>query len=141
MAASKKTSTSVSTTAVAEKTVPTVAVKKVTVDNCKVISVTSPSTIDRIAKDKSLNPQEVFVRCTFEYKGNQFTASNKLRFLTKAGYLELLEAKEKQTPMKFVIDIEKEFFYIEHDVAVDTLFETPIESKNERASLTTLLNA
>lgn len=141
MAASKKTSTSVNATTVAEKTVSTVAVKKVTVDNCKVISVTSPSTIDRIAKDKSLNPQEVFVRCTFEYKGNQFTASNKLRFLTKAGYLELLEAKEKQTPMKFVIDIEKEFFYIEHDVAVDTLFETPVESKNERASLTALLNA
>jgi hypothetical protein len=141
MAASKKTSTSVKATAVAEKAVSTVTVKKVTVDNCKVISVTSPSTIDRIAKDKSLNPQEVFVRCTFEYKGQQFTASNKLRFLTKAGYLELLEAKEKQTPMKFVVDIEKEFFYIEHDVAVDSLFETPVEAKDNRATLSTLLNA
>jgi hypothetical protein len=118
-----------------------VAVTKVTVEGAKVISVTSPSTIDRIAKDKQINPQEVFVRCTFEYKGNQFTASNKLRFLTKAGYLELLEAKEKGTEMKFVVDIEKEFFYIEHDVAVDSLFETPVAAKNERASLSALLGA
>lgn len=117
------------------------AVTKVTVEGAKVINVTSPSTIDRIAKDKQINPQEVFVRCTFEYKGNQFTASNKLRFLTKAGYLELLEAKEKGTEMKFVVDIEKEFFYIEHDVAVDSLFETPVASKDERASLSALLGA
>ena len=117
------------------------AVTKVTVEGAKVINVTSPSTIDRIAKDKQINPQEVFVRCTFEYKGNQFTASNKLRFLTKAGYLELLEAQEKGTEMKFVVDIEKEFFYIEHDVAVDSLFETPVTSKDERVSLSALLGA
>lgn len=119
----------------------TTAVTKVTVDNAIVVNVTSPSTIDRIAKEKNINPQEVFVRCTFQFKGNQFTASNKLRFLTKAGYTELLEAKEKQTPMKFVVDIEKAFFYIEHDVAVDSLFETPVETEDKRASLTALLNA
>lgn len=130
------------TPVVAQATETKVAVAtKVTVDGCTVISVTSPSSIERIAKDKNLNPQEVFVRCTFEYKGQQFTASNKLRFLTKAGYTELLEAKEKKTPMKFVVDIEKEFFYIEHDVAIDSLFETPVETKDNRATLTSLLNA
>ena len=112
---------------------------KITIDGAIVINVTSPSTIDRIAKEKELNPQEVFVRCTFIYKDHQFTASNKLRFLTKAGYVELLEAKEKKTPMKFVIDIEKEFFYIEHDVAVDSLFATPVESEDKRKSLSDLL--
>lgn len=112
---------------------------KITVDNVKVINVTSPSTIDRIAKEREINPQEVFVRCTFLYKDMVFTASNKLRFLTKAGYKELLEAKEKETPMKFVVDVEKEFFYIEHDIAVDSLFDTPVETKDERAKLADLL--
>jgi hypothetical protein len=115
------------------------AVTKVTVDNATVVNVTSPSTIDRIAKDRQLNPQEVFVRCTFQFKGKQFTASNKLRFLTKAGYEELLAAKEKQTPMKFVVDVESGFFYIEHDVSVDSLFSTPVESEDRRESLTALL--
>lgn len=114
---------------------------KVTVDNAKIINVTSPSTIDRIAKEKEINPQEVFVRCTFQYNGMLLTASNKLRFLTKAGYVELLNAKDSGTPMKLVIDVEKEFFYIEHDVAIDSLFETPIEVKDERTKLTALLNA
>jgi hypothetical protein len=115
-------------------------VAKVTVNDAIVVNVTSPSTIDRIAKEKNINPQEVFVRCTFQYNGMQFTASNKLRFLTNAGYTELLEAKEKKTPMKFVVDVEKEFFYIEHDVAVDSLFETPVATEDKRTKLTALLN-
>ena len=114
---------------------------KVTVNDAVVISVTSPSSIERIAKDKNLNPQEVFVRCTFEYAGRQFTASNKLRFLTKVGYKELLDAKENKTPMKFVVDVEKGFFYIEHDVSIDSLFEAPVEVESKTASLTDLLNA
>lgn len=118
-----------------------VASNKVTVDGAVVASVTSPSTIDRIAKERNINPQEVFVRCTFNYAGKQFTASNKLRFLTKAGYMELMEAKTNGTPMKFVVDVEKGFFYIEHDVAVDSLFETPVASTDTRAKLTALLNA
>ena len=125
----------------ATKAVAVPAVTKVTVDNVTVVNVTSPSTVDRIAKEKNINPQEVFVRCTFQYNGMQFTASNKLRFLTKTGYTELLEAKEKKTPMKFVVDIEKEFFYIEHDVAVDSLFETPVVTEDKRTKLTALLNA
>lgn len=125
----------------ATKAVAVPAVTKVTVDNAIVVNVTSPSTVDRIAKEKNINPQEVFVRCTFQYNDMQFTASNKLRFLTKTGYTELLEAKEKKTPMKFVVDIEKEFFYIEHDVAVDSLFETPVVTEDKRTKLTALLNA
>jgi hypothetical protein len=40
-----------------------------------------------------------------------------------------------------VVDVENAFFYIEHDVAVDSLFETPVETEDKRASLTALLNA
>ena len=137
--ANQKTQKNQETKAVETAKEVVVASTKVTVDGAVVVNVTSPSTIDRIAKDRQLNPQEVFVRCTFQYAGKQFTASNKLRFLTKAGYMELLKAKEDGTPMKLVVDIEKEFFYIEHDVSVDSLFETPVEAKDERVSLATLL--
>lgn len=118
----------------------TVESRKVTLEGVRVVNVSSPSTIQRVAVDRGLNPQEVFVRCTFEYEGNQFTASNKLRFLTKAGYNELLDAKANGTLMTFTVDVDKEFFYIEHDVNVDDLFAeevTPVE--DSRQSLVALL--
>ena len=125
---------------VEKETAKTVQSTKVTVDNAIVVNVTSPSSIDRVAKEKQINPQEVFVRCTFQVGDGQFTASNKLKFLTKTGYLELLQAKENKTPMKFVVDIEKEFFYIEHDVSIDSLFDTPVETQDTRKKLTELIN-
>lgn len=142
MANQKNQNKKVEETKVVETTVAAVAAAdpKVTVDGAVVISVTSPSSIDRIAKDRNLNPQEVFVRCTFQYADHQFTASNKLRFLTKTGYKELLAAKENKTPMKFTIDTEKGFFYIEHDVEVDSLFDTPVSTETKSVSLTALLN-
>lgn len=138
-----KTNSKIKETKSMPKNVEIVSVKtesrKVTCEGCKIISVSSPSTIQRIAIDKNLNPQEVFVRCTVEFKGTQFTVSNKLRFLTKAGYNELLEAKEKGSLMKLVVDVDKEFFYIEHDVDVDSLFKDSVEPKTERKSLTELI--
>lgn len=114
---------------------------KVTVDGAIIKSVSSPSTIQRVAQDKGLNPQEVFVRIVFEYKGNEYSASNKLRFLTKAGYQELLDAKENATPMKLTVGTDSEFFYIEHDVSVDDLFaeELPKTTPATRASLASLI--
>ncbi len=102
---------------------------KITVDQAIIKSVSSPSTIQSVAKDKGINPQEVFVRVTVEYKGTEVTVSNKLRFLTKAGYQELLDAHKNKTPMKLVIDIANEFFYIEHDVSVDDLFKEDVAKK------------
>lgn len=102
---------------------------KITVDQAIIKSVSSPSTIQSVAKDKNINPQEVFVRATVEYKGTEVTVSNKLRFLTKAGYQELLDAQKNKTPMKLVIDIANEFFYIEHDVSVDDLFKEDVAKK------------
>ena len=113
--------------------------RKVTCDSVIVKSVSTPSTIQRVALDKGINPQEVFVRVTFEYKGEQFTASNKLRFLTKAGYEELLNAVTTGEKMKFVVDIDNGFFYVEKDVSIDRLFEQEVEKKDTRKPLSALL--
>lgn len=113
--------------------------RKVTCDGVIVKNVSSPSSIQRVALDKGINPQEVFVRVTFEFKGQQFTASNKLRFLTKAGYEELLKAVETKEAMKFVVDIDNGFFYVEKDVSIDSLFAQEVEKKDERKPLSALL--
>jgi hypothetical protein len=99
---------------------------KITVDGAVIKSISSPSTIQSVAQDKGINPQEVFVRVTLDYKGTEVKVSNKLRFLTKAGYQELLEAQKTKKPMKFVVDVANEFFYIERDVSVDDLFKEEI---------------
>ena len=113
--------------------------RKVTCDKVIVKNVSSPSTIQRVALDKGINPQEVFVRVTFEYNGKEFAASNRLRFLTKAGYEELLKAVETAEPMKFVVDIDNGFFYIEKDVSIDSLFAQEVVKKDTRKPLTELI--
>ena len=112
----------------------------VTVDGAVIKTVSSPSTIQRVAVDKGVNPQEVFVRVTFEYGGKEFGVSNKLRFLTKAGYNELLEAQKNKTPMKLAVDTDSGFFYIEKNVSVDDLFkEAVVKSTDTRTNLAALL--
>lgn len=102
--------------------------------------VSTPSTIQRVATDKGINPQEVYVRVTFEYGGKEFGVSNKLRFLTKAGYEELIKAKEDKTAMTLAVDTESGFFYIEKDIKVDDLFKTPVEKKTDtRTGLSALI--
>lgn len=105
------------------------------VDEAIITSVSSPSAIKAIAEDRGINPQEVFVRIQFSYKGETFKASNKLRFLTKAGYEELLSAMKNKTPMRLVVNTESEFFYIEKDVSVDDLFA---EKVNPTVKVSTL---
>lgn len=112
----------------------------VVVNGAVIKTVSSPSTIQRVAVDKGVNPQEVFVRVTFEYEGKEFGVSNKLRFLTKAGYNELLEAQKNKTPMKLAVDTESGFFYIEKDVSIDDLFkEAVVKTTDTRTNLTALL--
>jgi hypothetical protein len=113
--------------------------RMITCDGVVVKSVSSPSSIQRVAIDKGINPQEVFVRVTFEFKGEEFAASNKLRFLTKAGYQELLDAEKSGTKMKFVVDIDNGFFYVEKDVSIDSLFAQEVEKKDTRKPLSALL--
>jgi hypothetical protein len=116
---------------------------KITVDGAIVKSISSPSTIQSVAQDKGINPQEVFVRVTLEYMGTEVKVSNKLRFLTKAGYQELLDAQKTKKPMKFVVDVANEFFYIERDVSVDDLFKDelvkPIDNQANLKKLASLV--
>jgi hypothetical protein len=112
----------------------------VIVDGAIIKTVSSPSTIQRVAVDKGVNPQEVFVRITFEYNGMEFGASNKLRFLTKAGYNELLEAQKNKTPMKLAVNTEAGFFYIEKNVSIDDLFKEAVaKPADTRTNLAALL--
>lgn len=111
----------------------------VIVDGVIIKQVSSPSVIASVAKDRGINPQEVFVRITFEYKGDEFGASNKLRILTKTGYEELLNAQKNKTPMKLAVDRASDFFYIERDVKIDDLFKEEVKRADTRKSLATLL--
>ena len=114
----------------------------ITVDGAVIKQVSSPATIQRVAVDKNIDPQEVYVRVTFEYNGKEFGVSNKLRFLTKAGYVELTEAQKNKTPMKLAVDVESGFFYIEKDVSVDDLFKNTVaKTADTRADLSALLLA
>lgn len=113
---------------------------KVTIEEAIIKQVSSPSTLQRVATDKGINPQEVFVRVTFEYEENQFAVSNKLKFLTKAGYIELIEAQKTGKAMKLTVDTENGFFYIEHDVSVDDLFKEELpKAADNRANLALLV--
>lgn len=110
--------------------------------NVKIMNVSSPETLKNLAESFSVAPTEIFVRVTFEHKGAKYTVSNKLKYLTKAGYKSLLEAKEAGTEMKISINTDNGFFYIVRDVGIDDLFgeiKAP-EKKSELADLASLLN-
>lgn len=126
---------------VAKMTVSTAKTRNfITVDGAIIKQVSSPSTIQRVAIDRAINPQEVYVRVTFEHKGDEFAVSNKLRFLTKAGYEELLKAKNEKTPLKLAVDTESGFFYIEKDVNIDDLFKEAVtKPADNRKNLAALL--
>lgn len=111
----------------------------VIVDNVIIKQVSSPSVIASVAQDRGINPQEVFVRITFEHKGTLYGASNKLRILTKAGYEELLKAQKEKKPMKLAVDRASEFFYIERDVKIEDLFKEAVTKTDNRASLASLV--
>lgn len=111
--------------------------EKVTV-TCKIIQVTSPSTIKSIAMERGINPQEVFVRVVFEHEGAQYKASNKLRILGKQGYQELVDAKNNGTEMTLTVGLESEFFYIERQVSVDELFAEELPKTDRKSPFASL---
>ena len=110
----------------------------VRIEKAIVKEVSSPETVARIAKDRGLNPQEVFVRLTIEVEGDEYVVSNKLRFLGKEGYKTLLEAKEKGDTVDITVDTEKEFFYLNTGATLDDLFKTELP-KREKKSLASLI--
>ena len=112
---------------------------KITCKNVIVKSVSGPHTIANVAKERGINPQEVFVRIKFEYEGAEYNASNKLRFLTKSGYNTLLENVKSGKPMDIIVDTEKEYFYIDYGTTIDDLFATPVEKATHVNDLVSLL--
>ena len=111
----------------------------VIVEDVIIKQVSSPATIQRVAIDRDINPQEVYVRVIFEHEGKEYSVSNKLRFLTKAGYNELLAAKQDKTPMRLAVHTNSGFFYIEKDVSVDDLFKTAVQPSVPKNTLAELL--
>lgn len=109
-------------------------VKRVSLKGVIIKQVSSPATIVSIAESRGINPQEVFVRVTFEYNGKDYTASNKLRIFTQKGYEELLKAKAEGTPLDVAVT-DTEFIYLEKDVSVADLFKVKVEVKDTRSKL------
>ena len=121
-------------------------VKRIQVQGVKIVGVTSPANIARIAKERNLNPQEVFVRVTFEHDGEQYTASNKLYILGKANYQKLLNIMGTGETINVELSISKTdpnnaFIYIEEDsVDIESLFTEEVKKTDSRKSLGDLLN-
>lgn len=111
---------------------------QVRIEKAIVKGVSSPDTIQRIAEERGLNAQEVFVRLTFETEGQEFVASNKLRFLGKKGYEQLIKAKDSGETVDITVDTDKEFFYLNSNTSVEDLFKTELP-KRERPSLLSLV--
>jgi len=106
----------------------------------KVIGVTAPATIARIAKEQGLNPQEVYVRLIYNYQGEEFTASQKLSILGKTDYEKLRSLAGKEETIDISLNVGKNskgelsaFFYIYQEVPVEDLFKEPI-AKTTRAA-------
>lgn len=111
----------------------------VRIKNAIVKGVSSPETIKRIATERGLNPQEVFVRLTFETNGTEYVASNKLRFLGENDYKELLKLKESNGEVDITVDTDKEFFYVNHNIDVADLFKEKLPEKTRENKLDALL--
>jgi len=105
-----------------------------------VLSLTSPARIAQIAKEKALNPQEVYVRVTCEYEGKTFTVSNKLRFLGQDGYKKLMDAKTSKETLTITISPSSDnlnyYFYLENDsVNVEDLFKEKVTQPDIRVKV------
>lgn len=113
--------------------------ESISLKGVKILGVSSPATIKSIADEKGLNPQEVFVRVTFESGGKEYTASNKLRFFKQKGYDKLLEAKKSGSPVDVAVT-ETGFIYLEDNVKIEDLFKEPVDTVDSRSSLETLFD-
>lgn len=113
-----------------------------TLNSVKILSVSSPRTIMATAQTLGLNPQEVFVRVTFEYNGEEFTGSNQLGILGEADYNTLLKARDNGETLDLTIvrstnpktGENSEFLYVESGVSVTDLFKEPKVAKTTKST-------
>ena len=127
------------------KVVKSESSKRIQVKNVKIVGVTSPASVARIAKEHGLNPQEVFIRVTFEHEGEQYTASNKLYILGKETYQKLLNIMGTDNKINIELSISKvdpssAFIYVEDKVDIDSLFTEEVKKTDNRSSLSSLLD-
>ena len=132
-------------TAVETKEVKVVTVKEsewITVKNCLIKSVTSKESIADIAAQQGINAGEVFVRITFEYKGAEYKASQKLRILGKDNYQKLMDLAKADNDTRIDLDVsDTEFFRIHKEVSLDDLFkDIDTSRKDSRNSVSKLFS-
>jgi hypothetical protein len=112
------------------KVVKTVESEWMKIEGCKIISVTSKEAIADLAIANKIDPTEVFVRITFNYKDAEYKASQKLRILGKENYQKLIDLKESGE----LIDLDvsnTEFFRIHREVSLDDLFKNAGSAKQD----------
>lgn len=105
--------------------------------NVKVVGVSNPGTILTIAKDRNLDPQEVFVRIVIEdEKGNRAKVSQKLRILGRSGYEKLVKAYNDKNFINLTIT-DSGYVYTTEKASIDDLFSnsTRESSVEERINL------
>lgn len=101
----------------------------------KVIGCSSPATISRIAEEKGINHQEVFVRAIVELdNGVQVSVSQKLRILTKSGYEKLVKAKNDEEIIDMSIT-DTGYFYLSKPVTIDDLFKDDTSASRIQSNL------
>ena len=89
----------------------------------KIVGLSSPNTIATIAKDRGLNPLDVFVRVVFETEdGEQAQVSQKLRILTKVGYEKLDNARKNEELINLTVT-SNGYFYVTESATLDDLFK------------------
>ena len=94
-----------------------------TLENVKIISVTTPATGVQVAKAKGISKNDVFVRVVFEYEGNNYQASQKVQYLPKSDYEELLNAVSSGETMSLTVNLEKKFFNVYRSATLDEVYQ------------------
>lgn len=107
--------------------------------NVLIKGVTHPGSVRKIANDRGLSVEDVFVRVIFEYNGEDYSASQKVKYLSSKDYARLLKAEENNETLTLDINLEKGFFNIHVDeVSVDELYKATSRTTNVK-SLTDLI--
>ena len=107
----------------------------VSLKGCKVIGVSSPSTIMQIATSRGIIPQDVFVRVRVAYEGKEFSVSNKLRYLGQSGYERLQTLQKSGEGVDLSVDLNSGFFHFDDEVSVQDLFKASEKADYSLAAL------
>jgi hypothetical protein len=120
------------------------------VKGATIIGVSSPDRLMAIAKERGINPQEVYVRLIYKAEGEECTASQQLRILGKENYEKLKDLVGKPDTVDLTLNLSinektgeySAFFYVNGNVTIEDLFANPVESEVKRnAAPVSILNS